>query len=219
MLETDDIQHFLLERTPARAGRYELLSFEHAAAGRAWLSGMMGDVASGAGVRSDPAGGPWVTIAFTWNGLAALGVDAASLGTFPEEFRAGMAARAAIFGATGHNAPDRWVGRIGDPALHARSSCSSRATPRSASAAARPPARQRSMTPGIDVLSALDLDAIAPEPRDHFGYRDRLSEVPIEGTGRDPQPGSGPPVKAGELFLGYADESGAAPAGARARDP
>ena len=38
----------------------------------------------------------WVTVAFTWNGLRALGVDDASLATFPEEFRQGMAARAAM---------------------------------------------------------------------------------------------------------------------------
>ena len=40
----------------------------------------------------------WVSIAFTWNGLRALGVDEASLATFPEEFRQGMAARAEILG-------------------------------------------------------------------------------------------------------------------------
>ena len=36
----------------------------------------------------------WVTVAFTWNGLKALGVDEASLATFPEEFKQGMPARA-----------------------------------------------------------------------------------------------------------------------------
>jgi deferrochelatase/peroxidase EfeB len=72
-------------------------------------------------------------------------------------------------------------------------------------------ARLRSGIPGIDVLSSVDLEAIAPDPRDHFGYRDRLSEVPIEGTDREPWPGSGRPLKAGEFFLGYVDESGAMP--------
>ena len=38
MLEFDDIQHILLTRTPAITGRYEFLSFDTAAGGRAWLS-------------------------------------------------------------------------------------------------------------------------------------------------------------------------------------
>ena len=61
----------------------------------------------------------WVTIAFTWTGLRALGVDDASLATFPEEFRQGMAARAAMLGDTGHNHPDHWVDGLARPDLHA----------------------------------------------------------------------------------------------------
>jgi hypothetical protein len=34
-----------------------------------------------------------VTVAFTWNGLRALGLDETALATFPVEFREGMAAR------------------------------------------------------------------------------------------------------------------------------
>ena len=51
--------------------------------------------------------------------LASLGVDEASLTTFPEEFRQGMAARAEILGTTGANHPEHWVGELANPALHA----------------------------------------------------------------------------------------------------
>jgi hypothetical protein len=61
----------------------------------------------------------WVTIGFTWNGLRALGVDEASLATFPEEFRQAMAARAEILGTTGANHPDYWVGGLASQDLHA----------------------------------------------------------------------------------------------------
>ena len=61
----------------------------------------------------------WVTIAFTCNGLRALGVDDSALATFPEEFRQGMAARAEILGIAGDSGPDRWVGDLASPALHA----------------------------------------------------------------------------------------------------
>ena len=61
----------------------------------------------------------WVTLAFTWNGLKALGVDETSLATFPEEFKQGMPARAEMLGDTGANHPDNWVGGLASPDLHA----------------------------------------------------------------------------------------------------
>jgi hypothetical protein len=111
MLEFDDIQHILLTRTPALTGRYEFLSFHNPAGGRAWLAGILAKVQSAAQVRASlEEEKSWVTVAFTWNGLRALGVDEASLATFPEEFRQGMVARAPILGDTGRNHPDHWVG-------------------------------------------------------------------------------------------------------------
>ena len=63
---------------------------------------------------------------------------------------------------------------------------------------------------GVEVLSSLDLDATPPfdHAHDHFGYRDRLSQPVIEGSGDEPTPGSGGPLKAGEFLLGYPDEDG-----------
>ena len=85
----------------------------------AWLAAVLEKVGTGKSVGSEIPDARWVTIAFTWNGLRALGVDEGSLATFPEEFRQGMAARAEILGTTGTNHPDRWVGGLTDPALHA----------------------------------------------------------------------------------------------------
>src|SRR6185369_7905146 len=63
---------------------------------------------------------------------------------------------------------------------------------------------------GVEVLSALDLEATPPfdSAHDHFGFRDRLSQPVIEGSGDEPTPGSGAPLKAGEFILGYPDEAG-----------
>src|SRR5262249_14380242 len=62
---------------------------------------------------------------------------------------------------------------------------------------------------GVTVLSSLDLAAIPPldYAHEHFGYRDRLSQPVIAGTGESPTPGSGPALKPGEFFLGYVDEA------------
>jgi Dyp-type peroxidase family len=63
---------------------------------------------------------------------------------------------------------------------------------------------------GVEVISALDLEAVPPfdTAHDHFGYRDRLSQPVIEGSGEEPTPGSGAPLQAGEFILGYPDEVG-----------
>src|SRR5436190_15063169 len=118
-LDLDDIQHFLLTRTPALAARYEFLSFETVSTGRAWLAGLVAKVGTGQSVGMTSPDARWVTIAFTCNGLRALGVDDAALATFPEEFRQGMAARAAILGMSGNSASERWIGDLDNPALHA----------------------------------------------------------------------------------------------------
>jgi hypothetical protein len=118
-LDVDDIQHFLLTRTPALAARYEFLSFASATAGRAWLAGLVDKVGTGQSVGTTSPDARWITIAFTCNGLRALGVDETALATFPDEFRQGMAARAAILGIVGDSGPDRWIGDLASPALHA----------------------------------------------------------------------------------------------------
>ena len=101
MLEFDDIQHILLTRTPALTGRYEFLSFRSASGGRAWLNEILKTVQSAADVLdSVDEDKRWVTVAFTWNGLKALGVDETSLATFPEEFKQGMAPHEQKFSVT-----------------------------------------------------------------------------------------------------------------------
>jgi Dyp-type peroxidase family len=210
VLELDDIQHILLTRTPALTGRYEFLSFENPGGGRAWLTELVDRVQSAADVRATVESSQrWITLAFTWKGLRALGVPEESLATFPEEFRQGMAARADILGDTGANHPVNWVGGLTGDDLHAI-----------AILFARDDAEHRRCTaehdklvarsPGVRVLSFLDLNATPPfnYAHDHFGFRDRLSQPVMEGSGEEPTPGSGAPLKPGEFILGYADENG-----------
>lgn len=211
MLELDDIQHFLLTRTPALAARYEFLTFRKPEAGQAWLAGLVDKVGTGTSVGSASPDSRWVTLAFTWNGLKALGLDETSLATFPAEFRQGMAARAEILGTTGANHPDHWIGGLAGPELHAIAILFAR------DVAERERCKLEhdqylSQMAGVKILSGLDLEAAHPgEPREHFGYLDRLSQPAVEGTAEQPTPGSGPPIKAGEFFLGYIDETGTQP--------
>ncbi|MFE3055305.1 Dyp-type peroxidase [Nocardia sp. NPDC059239] len=210
MLEFDDIQHILLTRVPALTGRYEFLSFTDAAGARAWLAAMADRVPSVADLQdSVDTDKQWVSVAFTWTGLRALGVPADALASFPEEFRQGMAARAEVLGDAGANHPDHWIdGTAGDD-LHAIVILFARDAAERDRRVAEHDALLAAC-PGVTVLSSLDLEAVPPlgYAHDHFGYRDRLSQPVIEGTGEEPTPGSGAPLKAGEFILGYDDESG-----------
>ena len=123
-----------------------------------------------------------------------------------------MAARASILGDTGDNHPDRWVDGLARPDLHAILILFARdRDERARSVAAY--SEYVSQFTGIETVSTLDLEATPPfeYAHDHFGYRDRMSQPVIDGTGEVPTPGTGAPLKAGEFFLGYPDETGQVP--------
>jgi Dyp-type peroxidase family len=210
MLELEDIQHILLTRAPAMTGRYEFLSFRDPAGGRAWLAAIKETVHSAAAMRASiEKDKRWVTVAFTWNGLRALGVDETSLASFPDEFRQGMPARAKMLGDIGVNAPENWIGGLASPDLHAIAILFARDEPERLRCVGEHD-KLVAGCKGVEVLSVLDLNASPPfnYAHDHFGYRDRLSQPVIEGSGEEPTPGSGGPLKAGEFILGYPDEFG-----------
>ena len=212
MLELDDIQALLIAPPRYPFGRYTFLSFDSADAGRAWLAQLADQIPSAhVGLEAHVSGDGLVSpvyVAFTHHGLRALGVDESSLATFAEDFRVGMPARAEILGDTGPNSPEHWDGGLASDRLHAALLLFAS----DADALAQRLAEQEALLaahPGVAVLSALDLAAAdLTRPAEHFGYRDRISVVQIEGAGIEPTPGSGPASKPGEFILGYADDVG-----------
>ena len=103
----------------------------------------------------------WVTAAFSWNGLRALGLDEASLASFPEEFKQGMVTRAEMLGDTGLNAPQHWVGGLASPDLHAIVILFARDEVEHDRCVSE---HEKLIVncPGVEVLSVLDLKAIPP---------------------------------------------------------
>ena len=62
------------------------------------------------------------------------------------------------------------------------------------------PSKRRSWRPTLASLSSQFIDLAAADlsrPVEHFGYRDRISVVQIEGTGLEPTPGKLPRQQAG----------------------
>src|ERR1700745_3169411 len=176
MLELDDIQHLLMRRPRAVAARYEFLSFQRPAGGREWLKGLLDKVGTAAGFTANPEFTRWISIAFTWNGLRALGVDETSLATFPEEFRQGMAGRGGLLRALGASHPDHWVGGLAGPDLHAIAILFARDV-EERERCKREHATHVQKCDGVTVLSSLDLEAIPQYtyPHEHFGYLARLT--------------------------------------------
>src|SRR6478672_2784989 len=107
-LELDDIQSGALHERPSPyVGRYLLLRIDDREAGRELVRRLHPFVDSGR-PSADPAHEAWITVAFTYHGLKALGVPQASLDSFAPEFRHGMAARAAHLGDVGDSSPQNW---------------------------------------------------------------------------------------------------------------
>jgi hypothetical protein len=92
-LELDDIQATALRYRPEPYyGTHVMLRVDEARSGREFLRRLTPQVDSAADWWR--AAEPWIAVAITYSGLVALGVPEDSLQSFPESFRAGMAARA-----------------------------------------------------------------------------------------------------------------------------
>jgi Dyp-type peroxidase family len=207
-LELEDIQAgALYERPSPYVGTYLLLRIADRADGRELVRRLhrIVDPAGGA----DRAGETSLTVAFTYRGLEALGVPQESLDTFAPEFRQGMAARAEILGDTGESAPDRWEAPLGTDAVHVAIAVLSSDEEQLAAVAERARAAQTEL-PGIELLWKQDCYQLATG-RTSFGFRDGIGQPAVEGSGRPATDARERPLRAGEIILGYPDETGELP--------
>ncbi len=204
-LDLRDIQATVLRQRPAPYfGTHALLHIDDARAGRAFLRRLTPYIDSASGWRI--AANAWLAIGITYSGLEALGLPQESLQSFPEAFRAGMAARAQQLGDAGVNDPSNWEVPFGTGQVHIGLSAfsDSEGKWRRALAIAR---EQYEGLAGVKVLHTQDFGA-QPGDLNPLGYKDGIDQPPIEGSGDDPLPGQGRPIKAGEFILGYPGEAG-----------
>src|SRR5438067_4645583 len=208
-LELDDIQFGMLHQRPASyVGTYLLLRIDNREAGRKLVQRLL-PVIESARSSSDPAQNAWVSVAFTYQGLKALGVPQDSLGSFAPEFRQGMAARAAELGDVGLSGPENWEKPLGSPQVHVALSVLSPDAARLESLV-EPARRAHEQLAGVEVIWRQDCYQL-PTGRTSFGFKDGIGQPAVEGSGI---PGSNPgelPIKAGEFILGYQDETGSLP--------
>jgi len=205
-LEVSDIQATVLRPRPSSyKGEYVILRVDDRAQGLEMLRRLIPHVAP-ADDWWVPTLPGWLGIAFTYQGLKALGVPEASLDTFPQEFREGMAARAEILNDVGNNAPANWEYPFGTADMHVALAIYSK-DDKSLEMVLDRARQSHHDLPGISVVYRMKFSEL-PGGRNPFGFRDGLHNPHVEGSGVHIHPGFGPAVKAGEFIMGYPDELG-----------
>jgi len=204
-LDLNEIQATVLRHRPAPYfGTHVLLGIDDAGAGREVLRRLIPHVDSAANWWS--AADPWLSVGISYAGLEALGVPRPSLESFPEAFRVGMAARARQLGDAGANDPKNWERPFGTGEVHIGLSAFSDSEERRRRVLGMV-REQLEQFPGIKVLASQNFGA-QPNDLNPLGYKDGIDQPSIEGSGVEPPPGRGRPIKAGEFVLGYPGEAG-----------
>jgi Dyp-type peroxidase family len=204
-LELNEIQATVLRQRPAPYfGTHVLLRVDDPRTGRELLRRLIPHVDSAAGWWK--AVEPWLAVGISYAGLEALGVPAASLQSFPEAFRLGMAARAHQLRDEGVNDPKNWESPFGTGQVHIGLSAFSDSKEKWSRIVAVARKEYEGFS-GVRVMQTQDFGQ-QPGDRNSLGYKDGIDQPPVEGSGVDPLPGQGRPIKAGEFILGYPGEVG-----------
>ncbi|MFJ4107086.1 Dyp-type peroxidase [Oerskovia enterophila] len=208
-LELDDIQSGALHERPSPyVGAYLMLRIDDRADGQELVRRLTALLSSGT-QSLDPANDAWFTVAFTYHGLKALGVPQDSLDSFAPEFREGMAARAEHLGDIGESSPENWEKPLGTPDVHIAIAVISPDAERLEAVAEKARLAHQELE-GITVVWRQDCYQL-PTGRTSFGFKDGIGQPAVEGSGRAPSNPHEPPLKAGEIILGYPDETGGLP--------
>lgn len=188
--------------------RYHLLRFDQGAEvapARRWLASLADDLPS-AEVRDEERA---LAVAFTADGLVALGTLPDLMATFPRAFRQGMAHpyRSRLLGDTGDSAPDGWSwgGPGSVPHVLVAQFCRT---------AEQLTVESQALTDdaaavGLSVDRSIDT-MLLPDGVEHFGFADGISQPVMAGTewaGRASAP-RWDVVAPGEFVLGLLDELG-----------
>jgi len=204
VVDASDVQAIVLRPRPKPyCGEYVILRIDDARQGREMLRRLVPHIAP-----SDewwvPSLPGWLGIAFTFEGLKALGVPQESLDSFPIEFREGMAARAAILHDFGANAPENWEHPFGTPDVHVALAIYAKDDERLQQMLELARKTHHDL-PAISVVYRMHFGEL-PEGRNPFGFKDGLHNPHVEGSAPAAHAGNELPIKAGEFILGYPDE-------------
>lgn len=203
-----DLQGNILTPYRNKAASYLFLSVVDSAPARGWLAELADQVTTELRAAASPPIA--VNVAVTFAGLARLGVARQRLARLPRAFREGMAARAELLGDP---VPRDWHEPFTSTgALHLLLIVSG--DPEQVRTKVEE-LRQGFWQDGVQELPGAIEGERLPEPTEHFGYRDGISQpgvagfadASIAGGGRR-RDGRWEAVKAGEFVVGLPDEDG-----------
>ncbi len=170
----DDVQGGVLRGYNMATVRHVALAVRDRSAATAWLRDVL---PTGTSPYRIQTAAPWTTkpdvtvnVAFTFAGLAAMGVAARTLDQFPPDFREGMAARATKIGDVAESDPRHWL----EP-YRSAGTVHLVVTIHAARAADLDPVAASLPTAAFDRLDSHDGAAHAGDLV-HFGYRDNISQ-------------------------------------------
>ena len=211
-LDHSDIQGFVLRGYRMPCAAYLFYRFTDGPAARAWLAGMVDPVTTAEEWDAAPS---WcANVALTYPGLEALGLLTKSLDSFPEDFRQGMAARAAEhLGDVGDDLPDNWEPEppFAIRGVHAMLMISTH----DGGELDQQVQAFRERAGAVGGLEEVGYERAAAlggahAEREHFGFRDGISQPVLRGSGlEDDAPPGRAPVEPGEFLLGHPDEEDA----------
>lgn len=199
-LELSDIQGYIVRGYKyMQYSRYAVLRVIDPVAARKFLKAHVGEVTN----VTHHAKTNCLNIAFTCAGLSALGLKNSNLAYFTREFREGItsAHRQRLLGDSGDSAPETW--RWGGPnneTVHILLMVFGKDKQAALSYYAK---LQGEFAPGLEEVLQMDGQTL-PMNREHFGFRDGISQPIIKGSGR-----KGPEndfINAGEFLMGYKNE-------------
>lgn len=184
------------------AACFVLLQIANAGAAKNWLSKLADTITTAQTNPSQSGQQTCLNIAFTQDGLKALGLDEQTLGMFSNEFQEGMTLtehRQRILGDLAESAPEYWEwGGPNTPTVHMLLMLY--ASDEAMLNDFYDAQAKDFESGGVKQIDRLSTNRL-PKRREHFGFRDDIADPAIAGTDKKDTPEN--TINAGEFILGY----------------
>jgi len=209
-LPLDQIQGLVLRGYTHPRARHFMINIPNAAAGKKFVAAVtpMITTAKPWGVKPRTC----YNIAFTKDGLHALGIDVPNAGLVPQ-FVEGAIARggsqvgpSSDLGDHGASAPTNWILGLGTGDVHIILSLF--AVDAEARDRGTDIVNSTMASAGVQPRGHQDADDVLGDSRIHYGYHDGISQPNIDGAPPRKNPDDQPIVSTGEFVLGYNAEGG-----------